>query len=173
MTSLLPYSMQDVSNLALEECINKAFSIDISKIILYLDENLSDTLLYEKAKMFHTLGIEGWNSATTRQEKINLIRNSIRNHRFKGTIKAIKSVLSDNYIEYLKWTDYNGAANHFKIKVFTEEPISSILQYNMAQSVNEYKRLSSKMDAFEINVMIKDQLNLNTVLFQSGRTLIQ
>ena len=173
MSSLLPYSMRDESNLALENCINEAFLKDISKFILYYDENLSDKLLYEKAKMFHTLGIEGWNKCKTREDKINLLKNSVKNHRYKGTIKSIKSVLSNTQLEYLSWQNYNGHPNHYKIRVFVEEAISNDLHAEMIESVGEYKRLSSKMDSFETNIMLKTDLNLNTVIFQSKRTLIQ
>ena len=173
MSSILPYSMQDESNLAIEECINKAFSIDILKFLLYCDENLSDELLYEKAKMFHTLGLEGWNKCKTRDEKINLLKNSIKNHRYKGTIKAIKSVLSDKDIKYLSWQDYDGIPNHFKIKIYIQEALGFQIQSDMMEYVTEYKRLSSKMDALELHLMLKTKLNLNSVIFQSKRTLIK
>ena len=138
MSSLLPYSMQDESNLALEACINEAFSRDMTKFLLYYDENLSDNLLYEKAKIFHTLGLEGWNKCKSREEKITLLKNSIKNHRYKGTIKAVKSVLANTDLEYLSWQNYDGLPNHFKIRVFVQEAISSQIHSDMIESLFEY-----------------------------------
>lgn len=173
MVSLLPESMRDESNLAIEECINQALSIDMSLFLSCIPENLSDEILFEKAKMFHVLGFEGWQRCQTREDKITLLKNAIKNHRFKGTVKSIKTALSDTNTEYLSWQKYNGLPNHFKIKVYTEKPLHNDSYNKIVQTVNEYKRLSSKMDSIEINTMLKDKLNLNSLMYISRKVIIQ
>ncbi len=173
MTSLLPANMQDDSNLALENCMDKAFSeINLKNFITCMPEFLSDEILLEEAKMFHVLGFEGWQRCSSKQEKTTLLRNAIRNHRFKGTVKSIKTSLSDTTIKYLSWQQYDGQPNHFKIKVFTQTPLNSTSYNKILNTITEYKRLSSKMDNIEINTMIQDKLCLNTTILVSRKVII-
>ena len=173
MDSLLPENMQDESNLALEQCMNEALTIDMSNFLTTVCENLSDEILFEKAKMFHVLGFEGWQRCSSKEDKVKLLKNAIRNHRFKGTVKSIKTALPDTNIQYLSWQNYNGLPNHFKIKVYTETPLNENSYNKIVQTVKEYKRLSSKMDSIEINTMLKDRLNLNSLIYISRKVLIQ
>lgn len=169
--SLLPYSMQDESNLALEACINQAFSIDMTVFLTCIAENLSDSILYEKANQFHVLGAEGWNDCKTREDKINLVKNAIKMHRFKGTISSVKSILNDEF-EYLPWHQYSGIPNHFKIRMNVETPVSNETKLKFVKTIQEYKRLSSKMDEFEIYIMLKDRLDINTTIIKARKAVI-
>jgi P2-related tail formation protein len=169
--SLLPYSMRDESNLALEECINKAFSIDMTKYLTCLVDNLSDSVLYEKAKQFHVLGIEGWNECKTREDRENLVKNAIKQHRFKGTISSVKSIFKEEF-EYLPWHEYQGTPNHFKLRMNVETPVSSQTKIRLSQILQEYKRLSSKMDEFEIYILLKDRMDINTSIIKARKAVI-
>lgn len=173
MDSLLPYAMQDESNLALEECINHALDIDMTNFLTTIVDNLSDAVLYEKAKMFHITGIEGWNDCKTRAERESLVKNAIRIHRSKGTVSSIKSRLNGTVIEYHSWQEYGGIPNHFRIKVLTEEMLDVQTYKKILTAVEEFKRLSSKQDKIEVQTLIKDQLNLNSLLFLSRKLLIK
>lgn len=170
--SLLPYSMQDDSNLALEACINEALSFDMSKFLICIVDNLSDDILLAKAKQFHVLGVEGWQKCKNRTEKQNLLRNAIRSHRLKGTLKSIKDNIDFTYFEYMPWYEYNGNSNHFKFRLYTENPIDLLTYIKIIDVINEYKRLSTKMDSLEINSLIKDDLIINSSLLVSRKTLI-
>ena len=172
MPSILPYSMQDESNLALENCINQAFDIDMSKFLTCINDNLSDDVLLAKAKMFHTLGNEGWNDCETREDKISLLNNVIRTHRFKGTVYSIRSRLVNVDFEYLAWHQYNGTPNHFKIIMYVDKPVSEETKTKIMQAINEYKRLSSKLDALEIYTMLKDELNMYATVIKERKVII-
>lgn len=173
MPSILPYSMQDESNLALENCINQAFDIDMSKFLTCINDNLSDDVLLAKAKMFHTLGNEGWNDCETREDKISLLNNVIRTHRFKGTVYSIRSRLVNVDLEYLAWHQYNGTPNHFKIIMYVEEAITAQVVQKLSLAVNEYKRFSAKMDELEIYTTLKDRLDINTSVIKARKVVIQ
>ena len=169
--SNLPYPMRDTTNMAIEECINKALDVDMSKILLCVADNLTESVLYERAKMMHVLGTEGWQNCKTREDKISLLKNSIRNHRFKGTVHSIKTALTKYTVEYLHWKDFGGVSNHFKLRVFTENSLPVEEQEQIAKSVLEYKRHSAKLDAIEYSTLQKDDLCLNTTLLLSRRIL--
>ena len=173
MDSLLPNSLQDESNLALEQCINEAFSIDMKRFMTCTPENLSDEILLEEAKMFHVLGFEGWQRCNSKEDKVTLLKNAIKNHRYKGTIYSLKTSLSDTNINYLSWQDYNGKPNHFKIEVYTETPLNKESYLKIVNTVKEYKRLSSKMDSIEIKTMLKSRLNTNSVIIVGRKVIIQ
>ena len=84
MHSLLPANLQDKTNLALEDCINKAFEIDLKPFVTSIVDKLPDSILYEKAKQFHLLD-EGYNLCKTREEKIRFVKNGIKMHQIKAT----------------------------------------------------------------------------------------
>lgn len=170
--SLLPYSMQDESNLALEQCINQAFSIDMTKFLTCIVDNLSDEVLYEKAKQFHVLGIEGWKDCKTREDRENIVKNAIRMHRFKATVSSIKTRINEEF-EYLPWHTYQGIPNHFKIRIYVEEPVSNQTKLRFSQVIQEYKRHSSKMDELEIYTTLKDRLDINTSVIKARKVIIQ
>ena len=170
--SLLPEIMQDESNLALEECINKAFAIDLRKFMTCQTENLEDNILYEKAKQMHVLGIEGYNDCTNREEKEALIKNSIRMHRYKGTLKSIKSSITSFEFEFESWQDYDGIPNHFKIKVEKDGTMNENIFRRAIKSINENKRLSSKMDEIILNVSTKGIIRVNSTIIISHKVSI-
>ena len=171
--SLLPESIQDVSNLALEKCINEALNFDMSLFMICLPENLSDSALFARAKMLHILGAEGWNDCNTREEKIELINNAIKMHRLKGTVASIKTRLSGTNIEYLNWDKYEGVPNHFKVKVRTKEVINENTASKIIQAINENKRFSSKMDALEIDTVFESGVYLDGYLLMSRKITLK
>jgi P2-related tail formation protein len=171
--SLLPYSMQDESNLAIEKCINSAFDIDMTKFLLCIPENLSESVLLARANMLHVMGLEGWNECQSREERENLLKNAIKNHRNKGTLSSIKNNLSNIEFEYLNWYEYNGLPNHFKFKMYQEKTLTIDLKNKISQTISEYKRLSSKNDGIEIYITIQDTMDLLSTVIQARKVLIK
>ena len=73
--------------------IDKIGSIDLTPLLVYLVDNTEQSALIHLADQFHILGNEGWNMVTTDYEKRNLIKNAIKNHKYKGTKKSVITAL--------------------------------------------------------------------------------
>lgn len=153
MDFIIPESIQDVSNNAIEECLTKALNkIDCTKFTISIPENLNESILPYIAEQRHILGNEGWNSALTKEEKCGLIHKSFSLHRKKGTLGAINDILKiyNTSIEYLNWTEYNGIPHHFKIILSIENENFDITKIKeMLSKIKEYKQLRAKQDAYE------------------------
>jgi phage tail P2-like protein len=144
----LPANLQGDKNIeAICSAIDKVFSLenDISKLLVYLIDQVEESALPFLAWQFH---IEGYDQAQTIQEKRNLIKHAIELHRHKGTPYAIKKVfqalnLNANLQE---WFDYNGEP--YKFKVLVKSVIQDEETYRkLIELINEYKNVRSWLDA--------------------------
>ncbi len=153
MEYIIPESIQDTSNKAIEECIINALeNIDYTKFTVTIPENLNENVLPYIAEQRHILGNEGWNSALTKEEKCGVIHKSFSLHRKKGTLGAINDILKiyNASIEYINWTEYNGIPHHYKIVLSIEnENFDTTKIKEMLSKIKEYKQLRAKQDTFE------------------------
>ena len=148
--SLLPVTLQDKNNLALEKCINAALDINIKKFMKYPVENLSDELLEELAHENHILGFEGWNLAQTRKQKENLIKNSLISHAKKGSIPSVKEALANLGMEaeIEEFFEYQGRPAHFKVRFLNiyDRSLNEKLEKEIIELINNYKPATRKLD---------------------------
>jgi len=89
--NLLPANLQGDKNIeAICSAIDKVFTLenDLSKLLVYLIDQVEESALPFLAWQFH---IEGYEKAQTIQEKRNLIKSAIELHRYKGTLFGIKT----------------------------------------------------------------------------------
>lgn len=149
--SLLPIAVQDLNNLTLENCFKKLMDIDIKKFIIYPIENLEEEKLAILAKEFHCLGLEGWNLCTTKEQKQNLIINSLPNHAKKGSIPSIKNALENLGITCAikEFFEYNGRIGHFKIEFLNifDRGLDENFEKNIKGLINHYKPKSRILDS--------------------------
>lgn len=149
MHSLLPANLQDKTNLALEDCINKAFEIDLKPFVTSIIDKLPDSILYEKAKQFHLLD-DGYNLCKTKEEKIRFVKNGIKMHQIKATKKCIKN-LTDETVKYQDWYEYGGLNNHYKILIEPKDVKVDLTKVSeILKKIEKNKRLSAKQDNSDI-----------------------
>ncbi len=148
--SLLPKTMQDTNNLALEECIKEAVNVDVKKIMVYPIENADESLLPILAKEFHVLGSEGWNIVSSKKEKQNLIINSLAKHAKKGSINSITDALSTINIEaeIAEFWEYSGRPGHFSVKFLNlyDRGLTEELEEELTKMINAYKPATRILD---------------------------
>ena len=174
LNSLLPNILQDETNLALETCINESFNFDFAKLMTGIPDAVSNSILTELATQFHVT-TEGWNDCKTREEKINLIKNSIPLHRTKGTVKAIKDCINIENVDaqYIAWYEYDGIPHHFKIKFsFDGEPITDKIKNKILKKIDEFKQLRAKLDITELQNIIKTNLFISPVTLISRKIIV-
>ncbi len=174
--SLLPASLQDKNNLALEKCINSALDIDVKKFMKYPVENLSDELLEELARENHIMGFEGWNLAKTRKQKENLIKNSIISHAKKGSIPSIKEALSNLGMEaeIEEYFEYQGRPSHFKVRFLNiyDRSLDKKLEKEIIELINNYKPATRKLDVINYFLCSKAKCFYFTRIKSSEKTTI-
>ncbi len=149
--SILPSAIQDKNNLALEQCIIKAFNIDTKKLLLFPIENVDEDLLPILAKEYHVLGYEGWNLAKNKEQKQKLIKNSFKNHCKKGTMPSLVQALANLGMEaeLEEFDKYGGKPSHFRFKFLNifERELDSKLQNDIKELIKIYKPATRKLDS--------------------------
>lgn len=153
MSIILPDGINDETNAALAKCIERAFNYDLSPLLVYLIDNVDESILPYLAAQFHVLGYEGWFLAQTDLEKRELIKNSIPLHKIKGTIPALERVLNilklDGTIQ--EWFEYDGKPYHFKVSVTSSaKTFTTDIQQQLTNLINEYKNKRSILDSLDI-----------------------
>ena len=149
--SLLPQNYQDKNNIALEECMKQAFSVDLKKFLIFPIENVQENLLPYLAKENHISGYEGWNLAVNSKEKRDLLANSLIIHTTKGTIESIKNALKKINIEcqITEFQDYGGRPAHFKIDFLNlyNKGYSEELETALIEMIRNYAPKSRILDS--------------------------
>jgi phage tail P2-like protein len=145
---LLTVNLQGDKNIeGLCSAIDKVFTLenDLSKLLVYLIDQVEESALPFLAWQFH---IEGYEQAQTIQEKRNLIKHAIELHRYKGTPYAIKKVFQALNLEaeLTEWFDYNGDPYRFKVLVKSIIPDEDTY-LRLIELINEYKNVRSWLDA--------------------------
>lgn len=166
MNSLLPKSLQDKSNLAIEECIKTALDIDITKFMVTPVQNVNDDLLPVLAKENHILGVEGWNLAEKRKQKENLIINSTQLHSKKGSKPSIINALKQLNIEaeIQEWFNYDGKIGHFQfdlIKIY-DRSFTNVFEKLILETINAYKPARAVLDLINYYICSKGFIYINS-----------
>ena len=183
MTSLLPKSLQDKSNLAIEECIKTALDIDVTKFMVTPVENVSDKLLPVLAKENHIVGVEGWNLAQNRQQKEALIINSIMLHAQKGSKLSIVNALKQLNIEakLQEYWEYQGKIGHFQFELINifERSFTFELAKQITEVIKAYKPARAVLDKLNYFICNKGYLyassrvkTLENVVIKTKETIL-
>lgn len=128
---------------------------------LPLLENISslpDTWIDELLWEYH---VEGVDLAVTKEEKINLVLNSIEVHRKKGTKAALKRILEllgmRGVVE--EWFEYGGDPYTFRIQIFdVARPITEDMLSKLNDLIIQYKNTRSHIGEVEIYLSITDTI---------------
>lgn len=145
----------------------KRIQDDIVYTLIYsridqLDEPILDLLAWQ----FH---VEGYELATTIDQKRALIKNSIELHKYKGTRYAILKALESLGLsgEIKEWFEYNGEP--YKFKVYIKSPLSSERLYtDLVGLVEQYKNERSWLDSIGISRDVNGSLFFGSSL-KSGK----
>ena len=124
---------------------------EAGKTLIYsrIDE-LPEEVLDLLAWQFH---IEGYELASTIEEKRSFVKKAIELHRYKGTKWAIKNVLQILNIDGVvkEWFEYAGEPYKFKVSLgITNKEITTQLRDKLIQLINEYKNTRSWLDEISL-----------------------
>lgn len=134
---------------SLDKMLDWADKINYTMNLELLDDAILEHLLWEK----HITYKEGLGLATTREQKINLIQNSIELHRIKGTPAALEMVfrLINIDCKLQEWFEYGGDPYHFKLTVMVRDKVFNEETLNLLTAlVMEFKNVRSWIEAIHI-----------------------
>ena len=91
MNSLAP--INDINLKIFDEICEERFKkLDLDVLLVTIIDNLPSDALPHLSEQYHITGNEGWLQALSETEKRNLIKSSIKMHRYKGTKYAIEEI---------------------------------------------------------------------------------
>ena len=158
-----PNLLADKNIKALIESIEPEFGkikSEIVNVLIYPRiDHLSEEVLDLLAWQFH---IEGYDLATTIEEKRNLIKKSIELHRYKGTKYAIEEVLKALNLDgkISEWFEYNGTPYHFRVDIDLKyQGLQSDTYDKLLNLIEEYKNLRSKLEVLNIYLTLDFKQN--------------
>lgn len=179
MANILATSIRKYPQLAaFDDMTEQRFAaIDFSFVVTDLVDTVTPIAYDYLAEQFDVLGYKGWRFVVTDQDKINLLKASYDNHRFKGTPWSIKNALlligitsaqinEGTYVLYYNGDQtYNGSFSYGNSNAFTFEvvilvgpPITPQLITDATQLVLEYKNERSFLTSVSIPVSETDSL---------------
>ena len=159
MSNLAP--IDDINLKIFDEILEERFdSINLDCLLIVVIENVPSDVLPHLAEQYHITGNEGWIQALKDSEKRNLIKHSIKMHRYKGTKFALEEIFKilDTEGNVEEWFEYKGKPYHFKIsldvsqKSLEENSINLLLLL-----IDEYKNVRSKLE--KLNIYLTSLLN--------------
>ena len=149
-------AIADACDAELEKVYENA---EIPAILSRIDQ-LPEPVLDLLAWQFH---IEGWELASSIDEKRALIKSAIELHRYKGTKWAIKKVLEALNLsgDIKEWFEYGGEPHHFKLTISVNRTLQNSnvvltreLEEKLLELVSEYKNVRSWLEEFRVQAGI-------------------
>ena len=166
---LLPVSLREDEKIkalieSIEPYLEKTLTDVRYTLILSRIDELPEPILDLLAWQFH---IEGWELASSIDEKRNLIKSAIELHRYKGTKWAIKKVLEALNLsgDIKEWFEYGGEPYKFKVDLgIQDREITPELRDKLVALINEYKNERSWLEE-----IILAYLATGGILFTAGQ----
>lgn len=163
--SLLPFNAS-VLERSVEATICRAAEVPVSINDLWNPRTCPIDLLPWLA---WSLSVDAWDSEWSESIKRQVIEDSVEVHRSKGTLAAIRRVLSGLNIrsQIEEWFEYDGEPHTFRLTAWTgDQPtegnipiLDSSLYRNVARVVNDVKPVRSHYD-FRIGVRFNSEFQL-------------
>ena len=125
-----------------EICAERFNALNLECVLISLIDKVPSDALPHLAEQYHVTGNEGQLQAVTEEEKRNLIKSSIKMHRYKGTKYALKEIFRTLNLtcDIEEWFNYGGLPYHFKVLLqISDTSISENTEERLLSSVKEYK----------------------------------
>jgi len=133
----------------------------IDRVVIYpnideLPENVLDIL----AKDLH---IDWYDTSYSVTVKRNVVKNSIKVHKYLGTKYAVETALSDIFedVSVAEWFEYGGAPFYFKVDINTGAGVSTDKMERVLRNVDFYRNLRSHLGEVSVEAD-EQQLIINT-----------
>ena len=170
---LLSKSLAPINDINLkifdEICEERFKNIDLECILISIIDNVPADALPHLAEQYHITGNEGWIQALSDTEKRNLIKSSIKMHRYKGTKFAIEEIFKTLNIvgNVEEWFNYGGQPYYFKVilQIFNRS-INEETENKLIALINEYKNERSWLEEIQFHLSSKTKMYAYSALVE-------
>lgn len=130
---------------AIEENLNTASRlIPMTAVYARIDE-LPESVLDALAWQLH---VDVYDEDMSLAQKRKLVKNAIKDHKYKGTPCAVKSVVEVllNYAKVEEWYEYGGSPFHFRVSGESGPIPNGDKLQRLVDAINEVKNVRSWLD---------------------------
>lgn len=175
LSNILPSSLTRDAHIlhaasAVSAVMNETSKETVNDFVMSKIDILPEAVINSLAWQFHAdtydmnLGIE---------QKRQLVKNAIKDHKYKGTSWAVKSVVEVllNYAKVEEWFNYGGKPYHFRVNGSYGEIVRDGDLQNLVDAIQQAKNVRSWLDgiSFERKQTVKKQLAIPIVIFKEVR----
>ena len=150
ISKILPSSLQADKNVvyaskAATDSINKVTTETVNELIMSRIDKLPEPVVNSLARQLH---VDTYSEDLDISQKRELVKNAIKDHKYKGTSWAVKSVVEVllGYAKVEEWFEYGGSPFHFRVNgSFGPIPSGDKLQ-SLVDAIYEAKNVRSWLD---------------------------
>lgn len=150
ISKILPSSLQADKNVvyaskAATDSINKVTTETVNELIMSRIDKLPEPVVNSLAWQLH---VDTYSEDLDISQKRELVKNAIKDHKYKGTSWAVKSVVEVllGYAKVEEWFEYGGSPFHFRVNGgFGPIPSGDKLQ-SLVDAIYEAKNVRSWLD---------------------------
>ena len=162
--------VNDINLKIFDEICEERFSkLDLECLWISIIDNVPADALPHLAEQYHITGNEGWLQALSETEKRNLIKSSIKMHRYKGTKFAIEEIFKTLNIvgNVEEWFKYGGQPYYFKVilQIFNRS-INEETENKLIALINEYKNERSWLEEIQFHLTSKSNMYAYSALVE-------
>lgn len=175
IVQILPSSLQADENVvhtskAVTASINKVTAETVNDLIMSRIDELPEPVVNSLAWQFH---VDTYSEDLDISHKRKLVKNAIKDHKYKGTSWAVKSVVEVllNYAKVEEWFEYKGSPYHFRVNGSYGPIVNGDSLQNLVNAINEAKNVRSWLDgiSFERKKPVSKYLAMPVVMYKEIR----
>lgn len=172
LQELLPSSLQSAENVRqiADACDGKLSEVtqNIALTLIYCRiDTLDETIVDDLAWQFH---VDFYDTELTLAQKRALVKSAIKDHKYKGTPWAVKSVVATvaGAAQTEEWFDYSGTPYHFRVNVKNGPVLPNDKLKRLITAIWSVKNTRSQLDGvrYERAQTMEKVIAIPTALFK-------
>ena len=175
IVQILPSSLQADENVAhtskaVTDSVNKVTAETVNNLIMSRIDELPESVVNSLAWQLH---VDIYSEDMDIAQKRKLVKNAIKDHKYKGTSRTVKSVVEVllNYAKVEEWFEYKGSPYHFRVNGSYGHIVNGDSLQSLVNAINEAKNVRSWLDGilFERQKMVSKHLAMPVVMYKEIR----
>lgn len=175
IVQILPSSLQADENVvhtskAVTDSVNKVTAETVNELIMSRIDELPEPVVNSLAWQLH---VDTYSEDLDIVQKRKLVKNAIKDHKYKGTSWAVKSVVEVllNYAKVEEWFEYKGSPYHFRVNGSYGPIVNGDSLQSLVNAINEAKNVRSWLDgiSFERQKMVSKHLAMPVAVYKEIR----
>ena len=175
IVQILPSSLQADENVvhtskAVTDSVNKVTAETVNELIMSRIDELPEPVVNSLAWQLH---VDTYSEDLDIVQKRKLVKNAIKDHKYKGTSWAVKSAVEVllNYAKVEEWFEYKGSPYHFRVNGSYGPIVNGDSLQSLVNAINEEKNVRSWLDgiSFERQKMVSKHLAMPVAMYKEIR----